>query len=234
MASFNGSRVVVGAGTLYAAPLNTLEPASVTGAWPSGWVTLGYTDTGSSFDITPKVSPVEVEEEYWPIRQAITSYEGSLTFALAEATAQNLMLALNAGFPIGSPSSISQTADTTTNVGTYPGSANSQFAAGTGDGTIWVTPPIAGTESRVMLGWDSLPEGTTSPPASNPGFTLPFQRLVARQCLQTGAMKMMHRKGNNKLTYACVFSLEKPPQTSGLPDAAHQPVTFLFPASLVS
>ena len=97
--AFNGSRVVVGAGTLYAAPLGTTEPTSVTGAW-TGWTSLGYTDTGSTFDITPKVSPVEVEEEYWPIRQAITSYEGSITFALAEATAQNLLLSLNAGFPI--------------------------------------------------------------------------------------------------------------------------------------
>jgi hypothetical protein len=232
--SFNGSRVVVGAGTLYVAPLGTLEPASVTGAWPSGWATLGYTDTGSEFQIAPKVSPVEVEEEYWPIRQAITTYEGSLTFALAEATAQNLLLALNAGFPIGSPPNQTQTGYSTGNVGTYPTGGNSQFAAGTGDGTIWVTPPIAGTESRVMIGWDSLPEGTTAPPVFSTGFANPFQRLVARQCLQTGTMKMMHRKGNNKLTYACTFSLEKPAQASGTPDAAHQPVTFLFPAVLSS
>lgn len=203
--AYNGQRVVVGAGSIYAAPLGTTEPTAVTGAWPSGWIALGYTDTGSEFQIAPKVSPVEVEEEYWPIRQAITSYEGSMTFALAEATAQNLSLALNSGIPLGN------TANTT--------GTNS-------DGSVWVEPPIAGAEPRIMLGWDSLPEGTSQPAAANTGFANPFQRLIVRQCLQTGTMKMMHRKGNNKLTYSCVFSLEKP--------VGVQPVRFIFPAGLSS
>lgn len=231
--AFNSSRVVVGAGTLYAAPVGTTEPASITGTWGASWVALGYTDTGSTFDITPKVSPVEVEEEYWPVRQAITSYEGSLTFALAEATAQNLMLSLNAGFPIGTLTAggVSQAGNSTQNAGIYPVTPGSSQFNGGDASTVWVTPPIAGTESRIMLGWDSLPEATTQPVPGPETFALPFQRLIARQCLQTGAMKMMHRKGNNKLTYSCTFSLEKPQQASGNPDAAHQPVVFLFPGA---
>jgi hypothetical protein len=203
--SYNGSRVVVGAGTLYAAPLGTTEPVGVTGAWPAGWVSLGYTDTGSDFDFSPKVSPVEVEEEYWPIRQAITAYEGSITFALAEHTAQNLLLAVNGG--IGSSTVTEAT-------GTNP------------DGSVWVEAPIAGAEPRVMIGWDSLPEGAIEPVVGNTGFAMPFGRWVFRQCLQTGSMKVMRRKGNNKATYATVFSLEKPPGV--------QPFRANFPAVLAS
>ena len=203
--AFNGQKVVVGAGTLYAAPLGTTEPVGVTGAWAAGWTLLGYTDTGSEFSISPKVSPVEVEEEYWPIRQAITSYEGSITFALAEQTQQNLALAFNAG--IGS-------------------SLVSSSQGVNADGSVWQETPVAGLEPRVMIGWDSLPEGATSASSANVGFDLPFGRWVFRQCLQTGAMKMTRRKGNNKATYACMFSLEKP---SGV-----QPVRAQFPALLIS
>lgn len=189
MAVFDGSRVVVGAGTLYAAPVGTTEPVGVTGAWPAGWQALGYTDTGSDFDISPKVAAVEVEEEYWPIRQAITSYDGTITFALAEQTRQNLAFALNAG------------------IGTAVNSASQGVNP---DGSLWQEPPTAGTEPRVMIGWDSLPNGLIEPAVTDVGFAMPFGRWVFRKCLQTGAMKLMHRKGNNKTTYACTFSLEKP------------------------
>lgn len=202
---FDGTRVVVGAGTLYAAPIGTAEPVGVTGAWPAGWVLLGFTDTGSEFNFSPKTSPVEVEEEYWPIRNAITSYEGSIVFALAEQTRQNLAVSLNAG--IGSSSVASAQ-------GSNP------------DGSVWQEPPIAGVEPRIMIGWDSLPEGTTAAPVGNVGFDMPFGRWVFRQCLQTGSMKVMRRKGNNKATYACTFSLEKP--------AATQPLRAQFPALLTA
>ncbi len=200
---YDGSRVVVGAGTLYAAPLGTVEPIGVTGAWGAGWVLLGYTDAGSDFDVTPKVSAVEVEEEYWAIRQAITTIDASVTFALAEQTRQNLAFSLNAGI----------------------GSSSVAAAQGTNaDGSIWQEAPVAGTEPRVMIGWDSLPEGATTPAVANVGFAMPFGRWVFRQCLQTGAMKVMRKKGNNKATYACVFSLEKP--------VGVQPFRAQFPAVL--
>lgn len=199
---FDGSRIVVGAGTLYAAPLGTTEPTAVTGQWPTGWQALGYTDTGSDFEITPKVAAIEVEEEYWPIRQAITSYDGSLTFALAEQTRQNLAIALNAG--LGS-ALVSSTQSTNP------------------DGSINQTSVPAGTEAHIMLGWDSIAEAGSSANL-NTGFDYPFGRLIIRKCFQTGAMKIMRRKGNNKATYACVFSLEKP--------AGVEPINMIFPALL--
>lgn len=185
MGVFNPNNVKVGPGTLYAAPLGTAEPLSITGAWPSGWTALGFTDQGSEFDIAPATAALEVEEEFWPLRQVITAYSGKIMFVLAETTRQNFGLVLNAG--IGSSLIAS------TQVPPTPMS----------DSTLYQQPPIAGTEVRVMLGWDSLIEGASSG-------TDPFGRLIIRQALQTGTVKRLARKGNNKSTYAAEFSLEKP------------------------
>jgi hypothetical protein len=187
MPVFNTNNVKIGAGTLYAAPLGTAEPVSVTGAWPTGWLPLGFTDQGSTFEFGPSVSPVEVEELFWPIEQAITSYSGKLTFVLAETTRQNLALSLNAG--IGS-----QTVAATQ--GTNP------------DGSLWQEPPSPGTDVRVMLGWDALNLGT--PVIDVSSGQDPYGRIIIRQALQTGMVSTIHRKGNNKTMYACDFALEFP------------------------
>lgn len=176
------THVKIGPGTLYAAPLGTTEPVSVTGAWPTGWQQLGYTDQGSTFSFGAATAGVTVEEEYWPIDEVITGYTGDMTFALAETTRQNLALALNAGF----------------------GSSTVAASQGTNpDGSVWQEPPAAGTEQRIMLGWDSLPLGATS------GVD-PYCRIIIRKTLQTGKISRMARKGNNKSMYACTFSIIKP------------------------
>lgn len=197
---YDGTRVEVGPGTLYAAPLGTTEPAAVTGAWPSGWVPLGYTDNGSTFSAAPQTATVEVEEELDPIKVVTTGRTITQAFSLAENTAKNLLISLNAG------------------VGT-PGAGTGLVAGSTGtnpDGSIWVEPPALGTEVRVMLGWDALPEAAT-------GGSSFQERLILRQCFQTGTITQTRQKGNNKNLYTCTFTLEKPP---GL-----QPYRQIFPAS---
>lgn len=196
MAAFNPNHVVVGPGTLYAAPLGTTEPTAITGAWPAGWTSLGYTDTGSDFDFKPTMQPLEVEEELWPLRQVPTTYEGSLTFALAESTQQNIALVLNAGVGTG--------------------------LAGTGtntDGSLWVETPAPGLETRIMLGWDALPEASTS--GSNA-----VARLIVRQALQTGQVKRQAAKGSKKSVWACTFTFEKP---QGV-----QPFRWIVPSGFAS
>lgn len=184
--AFDGSRIEIGPGTLYAAPLGTTEPDSVTGAWGAGWVPLGYTDAGSTFAYQLQTAAVTVEEEYFPIRTVTTGATATLSFSLAETTRQNLLLAMNAG--IGS----SLVAGTTGTSGT--------------DTSIWAEPPALGSEVRVMLGWDSIPKaGSTGTDVDA------FARLIARQCFQTGNISIQRRKGNNKPLYACTFTLEKPP-----------------------
>lgn len=192
----DSANVKLGPGTLYVAKLGTTEPVAVTGAWPSGWQELGYTDAGSQFDYAIASDPVEVEEELFPIGYEPTGATGSMTFALAEQTAENLLIALNAGV------ASDRAADTTGDL--------------TGGGK-WVEPPALEVIKRVMVGWDALD-------ANQNGDA--FGRIVARQCLQTGSLSIVRRKGANKSTYSCVFSFEKP--------SGAQPFRAFFPDSLAS
>jgi hypothetical protein len=196
MAAFDPTAVNVGVGTLYVAPIGTTEPTSVTGAWATGWTPLGYTDQGSVFTFTPAWVEVTVEEEFYPLRQAPNGAKAEMTFALAETTAANMLVALNAG--VGS---------------TLLSSAHGNNP----DGSIWVEPPIIGQEVRLMIGWDALVEAAPQPTVGS----VPFGRLIMRQCLQTGAVTETHRRGNNKRMYACMFSVEKPPTV--------QPFRFIYP-----
>lgn len=199
MGVFETANIKIGPGTLYAAPLGTGEPVSVTGAWPTGWLPLGFTDQGSSFAFGPTVAPVEVEELFWPVRQAVTAYSGKMTFVLAETTRQNLALALNAGI----------------------GSTTVAASQGTnGDGSLWQEPPAQGSEVRVMLGWDSIPEAGTAA-------VDPYNRIIVRQTIQTGMVTTIHRKGNNKSMYACEFALE-------FPQTGLQPFRFIDEPNLAA
>lgn len=202
--SFNSGSVKLGAGTIYAANLGSLEPTSVTGAWPSAWVPLGYTDSGSQFSTAPQTDAVEVEELTIPIKNVTTGVTTTFTFSLAEATARNYLIALNAG--IGT-------------AGTGAGLVANTTGTNT-DGSIWVEPPALGNEVRVMIGWDAIPLGAASG-------TDPFGRLILRQCFQTGTVSESHQKGNNKLVYAFTWSLEQP--NTGL-----QPFRKIYPASLAA
>lgn len=57
------------------------------------------------------------------------------------------------------------------------------------------TPPAMGAEVRVMIGWES--QDAT-------------QRLIARQCFNTGSVSIARRKGAAKATIPVEFALEVP------------------------
>jgi hypothetical protein len=172
---YSGQNVIAVPGTLYAAPLNTTEPTSVTGAWPSGWIALGYTMQGSQMNIKPTTAAITPEEQYTPLRNVVTQMEYSITFDLWELTAQNWQLALNNGFT---------------------------SAAALSDGTFKLAPAVIGTEIRVMLGWDSLTDGTTAGTVGG--------RLIIRQAFQTGSISISRRKGTNVAALSLTFSAEQP------------------------
>jgi hypothetical protein len=132
---YSGSNVIAVPGTLYAAPLGTAEPTGVTGAWPSGWLTLGYTEQGSQWQIKPSVSPIVPEEQYTALRNVTTAMDYTATFNLWEMTARNWNLALNNGL---------LTSGTSINA----------------DGSVIINPAVIGTEVRVAIGWDSLTNGS--------------------------------------------------------------------------
>lgn len=192
---YNGTNIINVPGSIFAAPLGTTEPTSVTGAWPTGWVALGYTAAGSVMSVAPSVASITPEEEYYPIRNVVTGIAADVTFNLMETTARNWQLALNNGILAA---------------------GTAQSSGVLSDGTFWAEPAPIGTELRVMIGWDSLNEGTTSGTIAG--------RLIMRQCFQTGTVATSRRKGANAADIAVKFSAEKP---TGV-----QPFRLLIPATM--
>jgi len=130
MARGTPSALSLGPGYLYLSDLGTAEPTDLVTAWTAvsaAWKAMGYTATGSEFKYTLATAPVEVAEELDPIQNATTGRTSTVTFALAEVTATNLMRATNA--PSG--------------------------AITAGSGIASFEPPDLGTEVRRMLGFES-------------------------------------------------------------------------------
>lgn len=94
------SNIVLDVGQLWVAPIGTPEPTGnvVTAAMPLvGYRAIGYSTAGSKFIWTPTFSPIEVEEEFYPIRWAMSKIEAAVEFVVDEMTRANLALAMNAG-----------------------------------------------------------------------------------------------------------------------------------------
>ena len=128
MVDFNSAAVRFGKpGILRIAPIGTTEPTSTTTAWAAGWVPLGYTDEGSSFNYEISTENVEVAEELDVLARVTTGRDASVEFALAEITKRNLNIAFNGG-----------------------------IIAGDGLAWEF-EPPDLGNEVRVMIGWDANP-----------------------------------------------------------------------------
>lgn len=124
----NTGAIALGPGYLYIAVLGTPEPTDLSTPWASvsaSWITLGYTDDGSSFTYEISSDNVEVAEELDPVKVALTGRSPKLAFALAELTASNLKRALNGG----------------------------TITAGTG--IVTFEPPDLGSEVRTMIGFES-------------------------------------------------------------------------------
>jgi hypothetical protein len=120
------SEVVVGPGLLYVAPIGTAEPTTGSGALPSAWTPIGYTDDGTTFSYGTTFEDIDVAEELDPIRKVATKRQVSLKCAMAQVSAQTLSIAANGG-TIGSPTT----------------------------GFVTFDPPELGQEAAVMVAWDS-------------------------------------------------------------------------------
>src|SRR5260221_13340856 len=125
--------LALGAGYLYFANLGTSLPANTvagsvfTDAWPAGWNEIGITKTGSEFDYTINVSPIDSAEFFDPVQWVMDSREAALKMELEQISATNMKFALNGGAP-----SVS---------GAGPTHANT------------LTPPPPGGEGRALAGW---------------------------------------------------------------------------------
>jgi hypothetical protein len=116
----------IGPGNLYiASSLSTTEPVDLAAAWPSGWLGLGYTASGSKFKFETKMEDIEVAEELDPVAIMATARTITVSFELAEITATNLKRVMNGG--------------------TFTSAS----------GAVYFDPPVLGAEQYCMLGWES-------------------------------------------------------------------------------
>jgi len=168
-------------GYLFWAPLGSTNPANTvagskfTDAWPVAWINLGATENGSQLSYSSTVEAVTVAEFFDPIKYATTGRTGNVAFNLADYTLANWKRALNGGSLV--------------------------LTSGTGATALTTfSAPAPGTESRVMIGWESLDS------------TL---RLVCYQTLQGGEVASAFRKAPALALIPCQFNFEIP--SSGKP-----------------
>lgn len=154
-------------------PTNTVTGSVFTDSWPVAWINLGATEDGSEFSTETSVEPVRVAELFDPVRWNTVDRTSKIAFALADFTLNNLKRVLNGG-----------------TLATVSGSGATTLSR--------FTPPIAGSEVRSMIGWESL-DATV--------------RLVCYQTLQGGAVSIANKRRPAKATLSATFNLEKPTST---------------------
>jgi len=151
------------------------------GAWDVAWLPFGATEDGSEFSDAVTVSPVTVAEFVPPVQYRVTDQRTDIAFALANFTLTNYKRARNGG------------------------AAALAVTSGSGATSLFeFTPPVAGSETRMMIGWESLDH------------TL---RLVLPQVICGGETKVAFKKAPANATIPCVFSAELPSSgpLAGLP-----------------
>lgn len=107
--SGDATKVSIGPGRLWVGPLAATDPTNATTPLvetTGNWVPVGYTEEGSTFSYAVQSEDIEVAEELEAIAARRTSVVATLSFAMAEATARNLKLALNGGLDTGSITSV--------------------------------------------------------------------------------------------------------------------------------
>jgi hypothetical protein len=100
------SNIAIGPGTIYVAPLGSTEPTSASITLDAAWVSVGYTEEGSTFSFETTTQDIKVAEEFYPVAVRTTGVSAMVAFQMAEATQKNLALALNAGTAAGTGASL--------------------------------------------------------------------------------------------------------------------------------
>lgn len=174
VASVNPLLIKTGPGILRYAPLGTAIPtltaaaSVITGAWTS-WVAVGSTDEGMTFAESTNTSEIEVAESLYPVKTVTTSKTATVTVNLSQIDTLNWKLASNGG-----------TATT----------------SGTGATKLDVyVPPLAGSEVRVMLGFQSYDD---------------TEAFVWPQVFNTGGFETQRGKFDSKAGLPLSFSVELP------------------------
>lgn len=135
IATIQPGQIKTGPGRIYYAPLATAIPtftaaaSKLTGTWTS-WLEVGATDDGLTYSESTDTEDVRVAESLYAVRTVTTGKAGSVSFAMSHISDVNWKLASNGG-------TITTSGTGVTKMSTY-------------------VPPLAGSEVRVMLGFQSL------------------------------------------------------------------------------
>ena len=165
-------------GYLYWAPPGTALPTGVSTAsafsdsWPVAWIPVGMTLSGADFGANTTVAPLVAAESIVPLAYRPTAWAGTLSFQVLGFTATNLARAFNGA-----------------------------TTAVTGSGATTITkldPPVLGSETRAMIGWESL-DNTT--------------RFIAYQVFNSGDIKTAFNKAPAMTAIPWNGMLEKPAST---------------------
>lgn len=169
-------------GYLFWAPLATAEPIHAAAGstyaadpWPVAWIPLGATEDGSEFSYEINVEAITVAEFFDPIRYSTTERSGSFSFNLASWTLSNLKRVMNGG-----------------TLATVSGTAATLSSS--------YVPPAPGSETRCMIGWESL-DNTT--------------RLICYQTINSTTVTSAFKKAPNLSVLPTQFNFEVP--ASGIP-----------------
>lgn len=225
-----------GPGVLRYAPLGTAEPTALVGAWPAGWVQLGYTTEGHQASYGLTIADVEVAELLDPVRRVTTKRDIRVAFGSAELTAEHVKLALNGGTTAGDVVTFT---DGVTNSTTTFTSASAAFSATTDVGKViaaaGITPgtTIASVTNATTVILSAAATATASGlsftiTGRNGSFYTPPQvgsevrrmlgwdaddateRIVWRQVIQAGTAAVPRRKGADYAKLPMEFAVEVP------------------------
>lgn len=87
--------LIMGPGSLYLAEFGETEPTDATAAWPAGWTDFGATQDGVSFGINQEFKELEVDQVVDVPGRRLIKRDTRFKTNLAEATLENLAVALN-------------------------------------------------------------------------------------------------------------------------------------------
>lgn len=166
--------IKAGPGKIYYAPLATAIPtftaaaSKIVGTW-TNWVGVGSTDEGLTYAESTDTEDIRVAESLYAVRTVTTSKTGTVSTSLAEISDLNWKVVSNGG--------------TITTSGTGATKLNT------------FVPPLAGSEIRVMLGFQSADDDEV---------------IIWYQVFNSGGFETARSSFSDKHVLPAEFSVELP------------------------
>jgi hypothetical protein len=180
---FHGENVNIGPGLLWVAAVGATEPDGVHG----GPDALQPTTTGTDFDESEWV-PLGFTAEGSTFSYAIDSSPIEVAESLLPIRTMTTAVTMTMAFALAEI--------TAYNIQVALNGGSTVPVPGQGNDYIEFVPPRAGQEVRVALGWDR-DDG--------------LERMILRQCIQTGSVDVARQKAPNLSTLPVTFTVEVPP-----------------------